>query len=116
MTLATTLFAVAALGGITMAIMRFSGRSLPPMSLALVHGLVAAAGLISLILAVIGTVMSGYATVALGGFVLAALGGFALFSFHLRKEALPLPLIAVHALVAVISFALLLAAILTVRG
>jgi hypothetical protein len=42
----------------------------------------------------------------------AALGGFASFSFHLRRRALPVPLIAIHGLVAVVGFALLLVAIL----
>jgi hypothetical protein len=38
------LFAIAALGGIVMAIMRLGGRELPPMGLAIVHGLFAASG------------------------------------------------------------------------
>ena len=110
MTTAVILFAIAALGGVVMAIMRFTGRNLPPIGLALVHGIVAAAGLVALILTVVGHTVSTKASIALGGFVLAALGGFFLFSFHLRKQALPIPAMVIHALVAVISFVILLLA------
>jgi hypothetical protein len=75
------------------------------------HGVVAAAGLVALIVTVTGGSVSSRATIALGGFVVAALGGFYLFSYHLRKQALPIPLIVIHGLVAVVSFAILLVAI-----
>jgi hypothetical protein len=41
-------------------------------------------------------------------FIVAALGGFGLFFHHLRKVALPIWLVVVHALVAVVAFVLLL--------
>ncbi|HWW76081.1 MAG TPA: hypothetical protein VNZ44_11815, partial [Pyrinomonadaceae bacterium] len=85
MTTALILFAVAALGGLVMAAMRLGGRELPPMGLAIVHGLFAAAGLVTLILALVGSGFSTMATIALVGFVGAALGGFYLFSLHLKK-------------------------------
>ena len=44
MNTAAILFAIAALGGITMAMIRFTGRDYPPMWLAIIHGLFAAAG------------------------------------------------------------------------
>ena len=105
---AAVLFGVAALGGLVLAVMRFRGRELPPLGLALVHGLVAASGLVLLIVAVAGGPAGKLALIALVGFLIAALGGFGIFSFHLRKKALPIPLIAVHALVAVAAFVILL--------
>lgn len=100
------LFALAALGGLAMAKLRLGGQAIP-MPLALVHGVAAASGLVLLLLAV---VMSGgpmLQNVALALFVVAALGGFVLFSFQLRKRLLPLPLMFVHAAVAVVAFVLL---------
>ena len=38
MTVALVLFALAALGGLVLALMRFKGKPYPPMGLALVHG------------------------------------------------------------------------------
>lgn len=108
MVIAAVLFAIAALGGSVMAFMRFSGRELPPMALALVHGLFAASGLIALLVVVIGANVSTQSEIALGGFVIAALGGFYLFSYHLRGKALPVPVVLIHGVVAVISFVLLL--------
>ena len=108
MTIAAVLFAIAALGGLALAGLRLSGRELPPLWLALVHGLAAAAGLILLIIAVMGAATSVQARWALGLFLAAALGGFALFSFHLRGRALPVPIVLVHGLIAVIGFVVLL--------
>ena len=116
MTVAAILFAIAAVGGVLMAAMRFGGRELPPMGLAVVHGLFAAAGLITLILAVVGSQTSWAAVVALVGFVVAALGGFMLFAHHLRRKALPVNYVVIHGAGAVISFLILLVAIFVVRG
>ncbi len=49
--------------------------------------------------------------IIVGIFVVAALGGFILFSFHLRRRALPVPIIGIHGFVAVIAFVVLLVAI-----
>lgn len=116
MTLAAILLAVAALGGVVMAVMRLRGKDLPPMALALIHGLFAASGLIALLVAVIGVNASTSARIALGGFIIAALGGFFLFSYHLRRKPLPVPAVAVHGLVAVISFVLLLISIFSISA
>lgn len=110
MTLAVILFAIAALGGVVIAIIRFSGKELPPMGLALVHGAVAASGLVALIVAVAGGGASMKATIALVLFIGAAIGGFVLFSYHLRRKALPIPYVVVHGLVAVVAFVILLLA------
>ena len=116
MTIAAVLLAVAALGGIVMAAMRFGGRELPPMALAIVHGLFAASGLVALILFVLNSTASTLALVSLAGFVIAALGGFMLFAHHLRGQALPVNYVVIHGAGAVVSFVLLLAAIFTVSG
>jgi hypothetical protein len=108
MNLAAVLLAIAALGGVVMAAMRFGGRELPPMALALIHG--------PLILFVVNSNASTLAWVALVGFVIAALGGFMLFSHHLRGRALPVNYVVIHGAGAVISFAILLAAIFTLGG
>lgn len=106
---AAILFAIAAAGGAVMAAQRLGGRDLPPLALALLHGALAAAALITLIASVVGNVVPTLATVALVGFIVAAFGGFAmLLLFHLKKRALPIPLMLVHAVVAVLSFVLLL--------
>ena len=52
MLLAVLLFGVAALGGATLAVIRVGGRGIPPLWLALVHGLIAASGLVALTIAV----------------------------------------------------------------
>ncbi|HEX8720734.1 MAG TPA: hypothetical protein VF736_08910 [Pyrinomonadaceae bacterium] len=99
-----------------MAAMRVGGRELPPMGLAVVHGLFAAAGLVTLVVAVLGGGASWVSMVALAGFVIAALGGFMLFAHHLRRQALPLNYVAIHGAGAVVSFVILLVAIFAFRG
>jgi len=110
MTLALVFFGIAAAGGLTLAALRLSNKPLPT-PLALLHGALAATGLI-LLVAVIGSGEGGGALTALILFVIAALGGFVLFSFHLRKEPLPIGVMAVHGLVAVIAFIILLIAVI----
>lgn len=107
--IAVILFGIAALGGGFLAALRFQDKELP-MPLALVHGGVAAAALVTLLVSVVRSPepTAGLAPVALVLFVVAALGGFALFSFHLRKKPLPIPLVLVHAVVAVAGYACLL--------
>ena len=116
MTIAAILLAIAAAGGAVMAAMRFGGRELPPMALAVVHGLFAAAGLVALLVAVVGTGASWVAMAAAAGFVIAALGGFMLFAHHLRGKALPINYVVIHGAGAVVSFVILLAAIFVFRG
>lgn len=111
--IAAVLFAAAAAGGVVIAIRRFRGRPTPPMGLALGHGAVAAIALVVYLVAIIlGDDPPVLGLVSLGLFIVAALGGFALFSFHLRDRALPIPLMLIHAGVAVIAFVLLVVAIL----
>jgi ABC-type transport system involved in cytochrome c biogenesis permease subunit len=105
------LFGIAAVGGLTMAILRLRKPENPlPIGLALAHGALAAAGLVALILAVVGagTAAPDLLKASLVIFVVAALGGFFLFSFQLRKKPIPVGVMVIHALAAVTAFALLL--------
>lgn len=107
---AAILFAIAAVGGAVMVALRLGGRELPPTWLAIVHGALAAAGLIRLVTTVVGNMVPTLAVLALVGFVAAAVGGMILFLlYHLKKRPLPIPLMLGHGTIAVISFILLLA-------
>jgi hypothetical protein len=109
MQLAAVFFALAALGGLTLASIRLSGTPRPPTWLALGHGAIAAAGLITLIYAAVTQPLPTVALAALGCFVLAAAGGATIFTlFHLRGKPLPIPLVLGHGAVALTAFVLLL--------
>lgn len=102
---ATILFAIAALGGITMLVLHLRRGHLP-LALALAHGVLAAAGLVLLILAIL--LAGASAVVSLVLFIIAALGGFFLFALYLRGSKLPTPVVFIHGGVAVIAFLILL--------
>jgi hypothetical protein len=108
--LALLLFAVAAVGGLILATLHFRGKD-RPWPLAILHGLLAASGLVVLFLAVRNG-GPGHSQLALGLFVVAALGGFLLFAYHLQKKRLPSLVVVIHAGVAVAAFAILGAAVL----
>ena len=63
--LSLLLFAVAAVAGLTMAVMHFRGVSPPKVALAVLHGLFAASGLVLLLLALIKTGFGGRPGIAL---------------------------------------------------
>jgi peptidoglycan/LPS O-acetylase OafA/YrhL len=107
----TVLFAISALGGATMAILRFSGKPHPPSWLAMVHGFLAAAALTLLVFAAFTASVPGLATLALILFLVAAAGGVLLnLRFHLKDIPLPKWLVLVHGGIAVIGFICLLMA------
>jgi hypothetical protein len=109
MQLAAVYFALAALGGLTIAGIRLSGTPRPPTWLALGHGAIAATGLITLIYVAATQPLPTIALVALGCFVLAAVGGLSIFVlFHRRAKPLPIPLLIGHGALALIAFVLLL--------
>ncbi|MRR17118.1 MAG: hypothetical protein EG826_11740 [Deltaproteobacteria bacterium] len=110
MYLPVVLFAIAAVGGMALVTMKFSGKDLPWV-LIIGHGLFAAAGLVALIANVTQNPTVALANTALVLFLIAAVGGFVLFSFQVRKKALPNALILIHGGVAVVSFLLLLFAV-----
>jgi hypothetical protein len=109
-TAALVVFAVAALGGATIAYLRVSNKNIP-LPLALVHGILAATGLVLLIIGLTEGGSSGIKT-ALVVFLIAALGGFTLFSYQLRSRPLPVPLVFIHGGVAVVAFVILLLSVL----
>ena len=106
---AALLLGVAALGGIVMTIVRLRGAPRPPSSLAMVHGLLAAAALTLLLYAwyTVGLPsLAKLATLILGA---AALGGtFINIQYHSKLQPLPIPLVLVHAALAVGGFVALI--------
>lgn len=102
------LFALVAIGGVTLALLEHHGRALPlPVSAS--HG---AAGIVLIVLLVMhdlglpGNRMVNSATVV---FILAATGGLLLFSFRAAKQKLPLLVVLLHGAFALAAVGLLLA-------
>ena len=106
---AVIVLALAAVGGLTLAVIRLRGAPWPPTWMALGHGAVAATGVGLLIYAAVSPGIPTLAQVALGIFILAALGGATLFlGFHMRGKALPIPLVLGHGLIAATGLVILL--------
>ena len=102
------LLAIAAVGGLAMAAIRFSGRPAPPSWLAMLHGFLAAAGLTLLAYAYFALTLPTFAAAALPLFLIAAAGGVVLnLGYHLKTRPLPIWLVLVHAAIAVAAFVLL---------
>lgn len=95
------LFLVAALFGLYMAARVFGGN-LPPWIAVILHGILAACGLLVLLYALFVGVQPAIVTIGAVLLVIAALGGFFMFSYQLRKAVPPKAIVAVHALAAVI--------------
>jgi len=104
------LFAVAAVGGATLVVRKFTGKGMP-LSLAAAHGIFAASGLITLAANVYNDLSNKLMNISLIFFIIFALGGFLLLSYHLRKKTQPVALIGIHGAGAVVSFLLLLTAV-----
>jgi hypothetical protein len=101
------LFLVAALAGLYMAARIFAGN-LPPWAVVIIHGVLAASGLLVLLYVLFTGAQA--ATVMIGAvlLVIAALGGFFMFSYQLRKLAPPKAVVVVHAIAAVLGVVRLL--------
>jgi glucose uptake protein GlcU len=110
---AAILFAIAALGGMIMAMIRFSGRDYPPAFLAVVHGVFAAAGIVTLLVAALAPGVALTIRIALILFIGAAIGGFSLVYFHAKSRPLPISYVVIHGLVAVVAFIILIVGIMT---
>lgn len=104
--LALILLAIAALGGAALAYLHFTHKA-RPWALTILHGLLAAAGLLLVALPVIDGSAVNLKT-ALIVLVVAALGGFFLFSFKIRNKPLPSAVVLIHAVVAAVGVVLLL--------
>jgi hypothetical protein len=110
---AAVLLAIAALGGLLMAGIRFSGAERPPSSIAMLHGLLAAAALTLLIYAAVVAGIPQLALVGTGVLVVVALVGVALnILYHSRLLPIPKAPIVIHGLAAVAGFALLVLALM----
>jgi len=106
---AAGLFTLAALGGLAMAAIRFGGKRNPPAWLAMLHGLLAAAGITLLAYAAWTDALPGSALLALLLFLLAAGGGAVLsLAYNWKQRLLPAWLVVTHALLAVVAYVLLL--------
>lgn len=105
------LFAIAASGGLVMAGIRLFADRNPPAWLAMLHGLLAGAGLTLLLFAAFTIGLPKYALWALILLIAAALGGvFMNLGFQEQRKPLPKPVMYLHALVAVFGFILLIVA------
>lgn len=103
------LFGVAALGGIILAFQHKKQQR--PIWVSITHGIVAASGLVTLIIGVLQGMSNGLVLTSLVLFIVVALGGFVLFAYRMRESTLPSPLVYVHGIVAVVAFLLLLVGI-----
>ena len=111
---ALIVFAIGAVGGLTLAGVYVLRGRLAPWGLSLLHAALGAIGLLLLIYAALTTGISGAALAALVILIIAALGGFYLASIHLRGKVAPRPVVVIHASLAVIGFLALLGAVLGV--
>lgn len=102
------LFAAAALVGIALAFIRAKTEANPPLPLALLHGPLAVAGYLVLL---VFTVQNGFPllpTLAVGLLTAAALSGLYLIATHLRTRIISFSLIIGHAFFAVSGVVVLL--------
>ena len=110
------LFTVTALGGVVMAFVRLGRNVNPPSWLAMVHGLLAAAGLTLLLYGYFTVGLPTLACWALLLFLVAAAGGTLLnLGYQLKATLLPKSIVFVHAGVAVVAYVLLLMTVLAAR-
>lgn len=108
---AAIMLGITALGGLSMAVIRFATKGNPPIWLAMLHGLLAASGLTLLAYAICTRPVPLTAVLALGLFLVAAAGGAALsLLYKWKQRLLPAWLVIAHAAIAVTAFALLLLA------
>jgi len=105
---ATVLLALTAVGGLLMAVIRFSGADRPPSWIAMVHGLLAGSGLTLLLYAGFTAGIPSLAWIGVLVLVAAALGGTYLnLAFHANLLPIPKNIVVVHGLLAVAGFLLI---------
>lgn len=103
------LFAIAAAGGLIMAGVRLFAQRNPPAWLALLHGLLAAAGLTLLLFAAFTVGIPVLAMWALILLLIAAAGGALMnLGYQWKQRLLPKPLMFGHIVIAVVGFILLI--------
>jgi hypothetical protein len=111
LSLAVIVFAIAAVGGLILALHVLRDR-FAPWSLSILHALLGAAGLVLVLLAVFGDEGGSLILGSLLTLVVAALGGFFLVSFHVRRRLPPKAIVILHASIAVVGFGLLVIGVL----
>ncbi|MEJ5988860.1 hypothetical protein WG902_02590 [Ramlibacter sp. PS3R-8] len=105
---AIVLLVLTAVGGLVMAGIRFSGRPNPPSAIAMLHGLLAAAGLTLVLYAGLTAGMPAGAWAGVALLLAAALGGMVLnLRYHVERVALPIWLVLGHAAAAAVGLAVL---------
>ena len=107
---AAVIFAIAALGGVVLAL-HVLREKFAPWALSVVHALLGASGLVVLLLAVSRDMGGSLAVTSLVVFAVAAVGGFFLAFLHTKKQLPPKGVVVLHALLAVVAFGLLLGAV-----
>ena len=114
---AVVLLVITALGGLLMAGMRFTGRPRPPSSIAMLHGLLAAASLTLILYAGFTAGMPGGGWGGLVLLLVAVLGGLTLnLRYHSQGLELPMGLMLGHAALAVIGFLVLALSVWNLKG
>jgi hypothetical protein len=111
--LAVIVFAIAAVGGLILALHVLRQR-FAPWLLSILHALLGATGLVLVLSAVIGGEGGSLILGSLLTLVAAALGGFFLASFHVRKRLPPRAIVVLHALLAIVGFGLLVTGVFAV--
>ena len=108
---ASCLLGITAVGGLTMAAIRFRGTPQPPAWLAMLHGLLAGAAVTLLLYGFFTVGLPALASWALLLFLIAAAGGVLLnLNYHTKMLPLPKGLLVGHASVAAVGFVVLLVA------
>lgn len=111
---ATVLLGLTALGGVVMTVIRLRGAPRPPSSIAMAHGLLAGAALTLLLYFWARQGLPTLAKAGTGVLLVAAAGGTWLnLQFHSKLQPLPIPVVLLHAVLAVVGFGLVLAAAIT---
>ena len=108
---AIVLLAITALGGIAMAAIRMSTKANPPAWLAMLHGFLAGSAATLLLYAALVGGLPGSANLGLGLLLVAAAGGVLMnLGYQWKQRLIPIGIVAVHAVVAVVGFVLLVMA------
>jgi hypothetical protein len=106
------LLVLTALGGVLAAGIRFAGKPHPPTWLAMLHGLLASAGLTLVLYVAVVQGLPGNGWIGLVALLAAVLGGLVLnLGYHWKDRPLPVWLVLGHAVIAAIGLALLALAV-----